>query len=81
MVGIDLRTLTCDECVELASDIKKSLEFWKDPVMVKKLTRNLEIVENYISRTFKKREPSTWELFRHAVTPAGVNEYLANRYS
>ena len=81
MIGIDLRTLSYEECVNLASDIKKSLEFWKDPVMVKKLTRNLEIVENYISRTFKKREPSTWELFRHAVTPAGVNEYLANRYS
>ena len=81
MIGIDLRTLSHDECVNLASDIKKSLDTKCDPVIVPQLRKNLAIVENYIARTFKKREPSTWELFRHAVTPAGVNEYLANRYS
>ena len=81
MIGIDLRTLSHDECVTLANEIKQSLAAKRDSAVVLQLRKNLAIVENYIARTFKKREPSTWELFRHAVTPAGVNEYLANRYS
>ena len=67
MIGIDLRTLSHDECVNLASDIKKSLKFWKDPVMVKKLTRNLEIVENYISRTCEGP-------LSYAQRPLNINE-------
>ena len=67
MIGIDLRTLSHDECVNLASDIKKSLEFWKDPRMVKQLTRNLETVENYISRTYERLLP-------YVQRPLNLNE-------
>ena len=52
MIGIDLRTLSHDECVNLASDIKKSLDTKCDPVIVPQLRKNLAIVENYIARTY-----------------------------
>ena len=51
MIGIDLRTLSHDECVTLANEIKQSLAAKRDSAVVPQLRKNLAIVENYIART------------------------------
>ena len=59
MVGIDLRTLTYFECVQLVKDIKASMSNCNDAVIFRQLRHNLTVVENYIVRTYTgRRNPS-----------------------
>ena len=67
MVGIDLRTLSYEECVELANEMRQSLATKCDPVIVPQLHKNLIGTEKYIAETYGRPK-------RHSLRPLSLNE-------